>query len=786
MRFRVLYYLIILFSCVSFYNAQGRKYLSHQIKNNVLLIRTDKDEIRLVFYSDEIIEATYLPSGTLYNPVSHAHEKIQPLKLNIVKRENGINIKALSDTGITAKISFQPFRIDYFLKDQLLFSDVEGYRHVSGQYADEVLTLQISENEKLMGGGARALGMNRRGNRLQLYNKAHYGYEERSEMMNYTMPIVLSSKKYLLHFDNAQSGYLDLDSKKQNKISFESIGGQMTYQVVAGDSWKNILKAFTNKVTGNQPLPPAWAFGNFASRFGYHSQKQTMNVVNGFDKDSIPLDAIILDLYWFGKEIKGTLGNFEFFKDSFPDPNKMIHDLHDKNIKLVLITEPFVLTTSKRWKDACDKNILAVDSTGKPFTYEFYFGNTGLIDIYKANGREWFWDRYRELIKMGVDGFWGDLGEPEVHPQKLLHATGKADELHNRYGHDWARLIHEGYKKEFPSKRPFILMRSGYSGTQRFGIIPWSGDVNRTWGGLKPQPEIALQMGMQGVAYMHSDLGGFAGANDDPELYTRWLQYGVFQPIFRPHAQEEVASEAIYKDAQTKSYVKKAIELRYQLFPYNYSLAVENHLYGWPLMRPYFMAEDDTANYSISNLYCWGDDILVAPVLSKSQKNILVRFPKENRWFDWYNGKTYFGGSKVVFDCDKDKVPFFVKGGAIIPLSKSIKRIGAFSRDSMELNVFFAPEVKQQLKTIYFGEDYDSEKLDFSYSNTDNHLTFQIILNEKCKIRQTAIKVHELDRAPNKVILNGKEIPFSFKKEGNCLHLPVVNLIKGKNQIILD
>lgn len=152
----------------------------------------------------------------------------------------------------------------------------------------------------------------------------------------------------------------------------------------------------------------------------------------------------------------------------------------------------------------------------------------------------------------------GDLGEPEVHPSKLLHANGvSADQVHNIYGHDWARLIYEGYKTTFPLERPFILMRAGYSGSQRFGMIPWTGDVNRSWGGLKPQMELTMQMGMQGIAYMHSDLGGFAGANDDPELYVRWLQYGVFQPIFRPHAQQEVASEAIFKDEKQNNLPKK-------------------------------------------------------------------------------------------------------------------------------------------------------------------------------------------------------------------------------------
>ena len=413
--------------------------------------------------------------------------------------------------------------------------------------------------------------MNRRGNRLELYNKAHYGYETRSELMNYTMPIVVSSDKYLLHFDNAPIGYLDLDSKQNNHLMYETISGRKTYQIVAASTWPKLIDQYTN-LTGKQPMPPRWALGNFASRFGYHSQYEVEKTINRFKDLNVPVDAVILDLYWFGKTITGTMGNLEVFRDSFPDFEGMISRLKSKGVKTITITEPFVLTTSNRWKEAVKQQVLATDSLGKPYTYDFYFGNTGLIDIYNPKGASWFWSIYKGLKEKGIVGIWGDLGEPEVHPTALKHYNTSADEVHNIYGHDWAGLIYKGYKNDFSEERPFILMRAGYSGSQRYGMIPWSGDVNRTWGGLQSQTEIALQMGLQGLGYMHSDLGGFAGDNLDDELYTRWLQYGVFQPIFRPHAQEEVPSEPIYRSEEALKLSKKAIALRYALLPYNYHL----------------------------------------------------------------------------------------------------------------------------------------------------------------------------------------------------------------------
>jgi len=251
----------------------------------------------------------------------------------------------------------------------------------------------------------------------------------------------------------------------------------------------------------------------------------------------------------------------------------MIADFQNKGVQTVVISEPFVLDTSSRWQDAVDKQVLATGADGKPLAYDFYFGHTGLIDIFGKQGKDWLWDIYKGLHQQGVKGVWGDLGEPEVHPTETRHATGSADQVHNIYGHQWARLVAEGYQRDFPNERPFILMRAGYSGTQRYGIMPWSGDVNRGWDGLQSQPEISLQMGMQGVGYMHSDLGGFANPVLDNELYQRWLQYGVFQPVFRPHAQDEVPSEPVYREDRTRALAREAIRLRYRLLPYNYTLA---------------------------------------------------------------------------------------------------------------------------------------------------------------------------------------------------------------------
>ncbi|HEU0136731.1 MAG TPA: TIM-barrel domain-containing protein, partial [Flavobacterium sp.] len=659
---------LISFAClfaVTIISAQNvtRKYVAVDMQDNILKVTTSDGSYRIQFYTDEIVETTFIPKGEKYNPESHA-VVLKPYAKIFDVAQTGSNIMFATDK-MEVRIRKQPFQITYFYDGKELLSEKNGYNDKDSL---ETIDFNLNDSEILYGGGARVLGMNRRGNRLQLYNRAHYGYETRSELMNFTMPIVISSKLYAVHFDNAPIGFLDLDSKKNNTLTYETISGRKTYQVIAGKSWEDLISNYT-LLTGRQPLPPRWAFGNFSSRFGYHSQAETEMTIRKFREAKIPVDAIILDLYWFGKDVKGTMGNLEVFRDSFPNFEQMTANLNKDGVKTITITEPFVLTTSKKWQEAVDKKILATDSLGKPFTYDFYFGNTGLIDIFKSEGRDWFWNIYKDLANKGVSGIWGDLGEPEVHPSALRHATGTADELHNIYGHHWAKLIFDGYKRELPNQRPFILMRSGYSGSQRFGMIPWSGDVSRSWGGLSGQPEIALQMGMQGMAYMHSDLGGFAGANLDNELYTRWLQYGVFQPIFRPHAQEDVPSEPVFRDEKTKALAKKSIELRYQLLPYNYTLAFENNQTGRPLMRPIFFGEPtNTLALSTANTYFWGNEFLVSPVMQAAVKQQKIYFPAGDNWFDFYSGAKYNGGTTANVLTAEDHIPVFVRGGALIPM----------------------------------------------------------------------------------------------------------------------
>lgn len=781
-------------SYVAFSQNPNRVYKSHNEENDVFTVITNDGKYSFEFYTNSILETTFIPNTEKKIKDSHA-VVLKPKKVKTTYKYVGDTI-SYSSSSISIQVVTEPFQIIYKdNKNQLITSEKRGYfnsKHtplemVKGNIkydTTDKIEFNLTEDEVLFGGGARALGMNRRGNRLPLYNRAQYGYQNHAPLMNYTIPIVISSNKYMLHFDNAPIGYLDLDSKKDNALTYETISGRKTYQLIVGDSWENLIENYTN-LTGKQPLPPRWTLGNFSSRFGYHSQKETEATIAKFEEDSIPVDAVILDLYWFGKTIQGTMGNLEAYKDSFPDLEGMISRFKSKGIKTVLITEPFVLSTSKKWKEANEKQVLAKDTIGNSAKYDFYFGNTGIIDLYKIEGRDWFWNIYKNIYNLGVKGIWGDLGEPEVLPSWVNFGNQKkADEIHNIYGHDWAKLIFENYQKDYPNERPFILMRAGFSGSQRFGIIPWSGDVSRSWGGLQSQPEIALQMGMQGLGYMHSDLGGFAGANLDDNLYVRWLQYGVFQPIYRPHAQEDVPSEPVFRSDYAKKYAKKAIELRYKMLPYNYHLAFENNQKGTPLMRPIFFEEDKKELMANSETYLWGKDFLISPILKDSVKSKEIYFPKTANWFNFYFDKDKVVGGQTKSVKVKNKaIPTYVRGGVIIPMTKVVQTTDVYKGDVLELHYWFDATVKKSTRSMYNDDGLTAnafeqgqyELLDFEVEIDNRFIEIDLEAsfgeNWNPTEKEIELVIHNINWNPKKIKVDGKRVKIST--EENQLRIPV-------------
>lgn len=771
---------------------------SYQLKNQSVEITTSQGKLSLSAFSNNAIQAHYHYKNKL-NDASFLPSFA--IKENAAKQDFEITETSkqlvLIAGELQAIINKAPFNISYYQNDRLLVSEETGFFtskviEEDKHYKTQGFRFTLTEQEKLLGGGERVLGMDRRGHRMPLYNRAHYGYETQSNQMNFSIPAVFSSNKYILLFDNSAKGWMDLGKTSPNILQFEAVSGRMSYVIFAGNTYPELINNYVD-VTGKQPMPPRWALGNYASRFGYRSEQEVRDTVNKFHELDFPLDALILDLYWFGKDIKGHMGNLDWDRETFPTPTKMISDIKAQGVNTLLITEPFVLTSSKKWADAEQNQALAKNAEGSPKRFDFYFGNTGLVDVFNDQGKNWFNNIYKDLYNQGVSGWWGDLGEPEVHPSDTLHtlengSVVNGDAIHNVYGHQWAKMVFENQLELAPNKRPFILMRSGFAGSQRYGMIPWTGDVSRSWGGLKPQVELSLQMGVLGMGYTHSDLGGFAGGEKfNKELYIRWLQYGVFQPIYRPHAQDNIAPEVVFHDQETQDILRKFIKLRYNLLPYNYTLAYKNSTTGMPLMRPLFFDqgfEDAQSNRLINNAksYFWGEAFLVTPIVDAGVKSVSVPLPK-GVWFDYFTGAKHLGSRTIDLATNLETLPVLVRAGSFIPMIDDIQSTKDYDSSKLTLHYYADESVKHSQGQMYDdnGEIFQAnaqglfELLSFKANQENKKLTIHLSRSDTHyvgmpKKRDITLVIHHWLNHPSSVMIGNKTADnFNWNKSTNTL-----------------
>jgi oligosaccharide 4-alpha-D-glucosyltransferase len=739
----------------------------------VVTINDTRGNWKMILYATNILKVVFQPKGYVTNELITDAVIAKPLA-------TPVKVKYYSESNVVIAWNFLQLNI---YNDTIFFGRnrraiLTGINN-SGDYKGFRFLLQ--NDEKIFGTGERALPLSRRGYKLNLYNNPAYGYGVGTENLNYSVPFITSSNNYAIFFDNPSNGYLDIGKTSANTLEYGAVSGELNFYIILGDTYADILGSY-HKLTGTQPIPPRWAFGNFLSRFGYTSEAQVKNIMQRMKANNIPYDAVIFDLFWFGDSIKGTMGNLDWInKKAWPNPAKMISDFKKEGTKTILITEPFVLQSSSNFNSA--KKFLAVDSAGSPYMLtDFYFGSGGLIDIFRNDSKDWFWSKYKQQMNIGVEAWWGDLGEPEKHPSNLYHNLKdlsykrlfSADEVHNAYGHYWTKMLFDKYAKEYPTKRLFSLNRSGFAGTQRYGIFPWTGDVSRSWNGLKAQLPVLLGMSMSGVPYVHSDAGGFAGGEKEGELYVRWLQFAQFTPIFRPHGGEltgientavNFPSEPALMEEPYRSLAKEVVLNRYKMLPYNYTLAYKQATEGKPLISPlYYNFQEDSTASIIEDEFMWGENILVAPVLEKGAKSRRVYLPK-GKWYDYYTNESVEGSKYFDKEVTLNNIPVYVKEGSFIPLVRAIKNTSDYTRGKFAV-YYYSSSTPSRYQ--WFQDDGQSPSSlstrNFSLINfngkettSDIEITASITGNKKFVNDTLSVVIPSVANVPKSVYINGKE-----------------------------
>lgn len=709
---------------------------------------------------------------------------LAPQQVECVASQFGDIRTLTTSAGVTVRVNAQTGAVDITGGHDRSVSD-SGERSVAD--GRQVMTLSTMGGGSFYGAGERGHSFNLVGDTLVMYNKQNYSYkkgEKRISQMNISMPLFLSSNGYAVVFDDHAAATMVMS----NPIVYttESSAPVSYYFVNSTGSLADLTSKLT-ALTGRQPLPPMWALGYITSKYGYRTQAETVGVVDTLKRQGYPVDGIVLDLYWYGKE--QDMGRLAWDPVQFPDHRKMLSDLKRRGVNTVTISQPYVLSNGRgvdNFNELRSKGLLLADTTGSMQPISIWVGEGGMFDVSNPATRTWLRNRYKALTLDGTEGWWGDLGEPEVHPESALHFNGLTGrQYHNRYGNDWSSIIYDLFREEFPTRRLMTMMRGGTTGLQRYSVFPWSTDVSRSWGGLQPQVTVMLNSGLSGLGYMSHDVGGFALDEErpyDPELYVRWLQLGLFSPVLRTHSQDKAEP---YNYPMHSDIILSLIKQRYAWLPYNYTLAYENASKGYPLVRPLNFHTPGSAKYDdIDDEYLWGRDLLVAPVMTAGATERSVVFP-EGMWVDYNNPtRVYASGDTATVAAPLSVLPLFVRAGAFIPKAEyKMENTTDYRTDRYTVEYFpFIGKSEYELfeddrqsptslekgeyAIVKFEGDASTDGIRIRVTSTGTYPGAQAV-------KELTFKVHLIDAKPATVTVNGRKASgWKYNASTSTLTLP--------------
>lgn len=483
-----------------------------------------------------------------------------------------------------------------------------------------------------------------------------------------------------------------LPEPDRHSIWFSSdVAKAKNYWFIPGGSIDGAIAGY-RQLTGKAEMMPKWAYGFWQSRQRYDTAAEVEGVVKRYRDLKIPLDNVVLDWrYWRDDE----WGSHKFDATRFPDPKAMIDAVHADHANFMISVWPKFYPTTANYRELA--------AAGAAYQGNLKMGNTDWVgpgykstfyDPYSVKGRSIFWRQIEDKLgKLGVDAWWADASEPDMHsnlsiPERIATmgptAIGPAAQYFNSYPLMNARAFFDGWHAFKPDVRPFLLTRSGFGGLQRYGAAIWSGDVASRWYDLKAQISAGVNASMSGLPNWTHDIGGFAledrYATKTPkpadldewrELNLRWFQFGAFTPLFRSHG--EFPYREIYEISPAGSPMRQSMvwytELRYRLMPYIYTLGADTYMKDGSIMRA--LAVDfpqDTVARKLTDEYLFGDAFLVAPVTEYKARSRQVYFPGNTRWYDFTTGKAYRGGQTATVAAPTERMPLFVRAGAVVPM----------------------------------------------------------------------------------------------------------------------
>ncbi|PSB10292.1 alpha-glucosidase [filamentous cyanobacterium CCP2] len=594
---------------------------------------------------------------------------------------------------------------------------------------------QIEAEEHFYGFGERTGLLDKRSERMTNWTVDSVDYTSLTDEMYQAIPFFLALRpglSYGVFLHSTHWSQFDIGVEQPGVWQMQTRAKELDYYIIYGPEPAQILSTYT-ELTGRMPLPPKWALGYHQCRWSYESEEVVEQIAQEFRNRRIPCDVIHLDIdYMQGYRV------FTWHQKRFPDPKALAQHLNQNGFQLVTIVDPGVKFEPeagyKIFDEGCEKDYFVRKPDGQIFHGYVWPDKSVFPDFMRPEVREWWSNCHAALTDVGVAGIWNDMNEPSISdrpfgdggnkiPFPLDARQGPADErathaeTHNLYGLMMARAAREAMEKQRPHQRSFVLTRSGFAGVQRWSSV-WLGDNTSVWDQLEMSLPMLCNMGLSGVAFVGCDVGGFAG-NATAELFARWMQVGMLYPLMRGHSAMTTGQhEPWCFGDRVEKICREYIELRYRLLPYLYSLFWEATQTGAPILRPLlYHYPNDPKTYALHDQVLLGEFLMAAPVYHPGKECREVYLP-EGTWYDWWNNQQYEGPTHILADAPLERMPLYVKAGAIIPMQPVMQYVNEHPVNELTLKVY-----PGEGKWTLYEDDGDS----FEYqSGTWKTTTYQV------------------------------------------------------------
>jgi alpha-glucosidase len=639
----------------------------------------------------------------------------------------------------------------------------------------------IEEDEHFYGFGERTGLLDKRSEQKTNWTVDALDYGSLTDEMYQAIPFFIGLRpqvSYGIFLNSTFWSRFDLGSAQPGVWQMQTQSGELDYYIIYGPQPAQILETYT-QLTGRMPLPPKWSLGYHQCRWSYESAAVVRELAQEFRTRRLPCDVIHLDIdYMNGYRV------FTWNPKRFADPQKLMQDLQTQGFKTVTIVDPGVKYEPEAdypvFDQGFEKDYFVRQANGQMFHGYVWPDKAVFPDFLRPEVREWWGNWQKNLTEMGVAGIWNDMNEPAIDdrpfgdegnkitfpldaPQGPFEERTTHTEAHNLYGLGMAQASYEGLERLRPNERSFVLTRSGFAGIQRWSSV-WMGDNHSLWDHLEMSLPMLCNMGLSGVAFVGSDIGGFA-SNATAELFARWMQVGMLYPLMRAHSSMKTARHEpwVFGD-RTERICRDFIELRYRLLPYLYTLFWETSNTGAPILRPLlYDYPNDPKTYTLHDQVMLGPSLMAAPVYRPGVEHRAVYLPA-GVWYDWWTGDRFSGSTCILAHAPLERMPLYVRAGAIVPLYPVMQYVDEVPVEELTLKV-------------YPGDGewtlYEDDGHTFNYRSGEWAITtYQVRMEGEQAIVEIAARQGQFVPSPRRVIVEviGKDEQ-SFEDDGQACRL---------------